>query len=553
MGWTEEFYTELAKPANAPHLIFTAGGWFSNTDGSWVTWAAGALPPNDSGVTAASSGPWWGSACTGDATGRRPDFKLDPLRVRLPEQRWDPVAGTCTGGSWVVEIEHPGDSNVAFLAAGTFAVLAMGFAGWTRQQYQRIAMGFILSVTWQNARLRVVVGDLLAICNGDRPHAPEAWGKRSVEQDLNGDYTAGDSTLDMGDTSAFDGYADKDGVYTLRCMPAYPEMTDIFVLTATGKTSTTFTGVSATGEWSTTAIDMTAGVGFIGSAFRVEGHPMNVIRNVLASTGDGTNGAHDIEPALVGYALPDELLDHDDIDDVWMAAVAPATGALQVDFLVARLGDLASFYPDTVNEGLRGIQITLAALGLWPVTRQGQITCRALQDLDDAPITSGITIGNRDICTCEIDWFQNEQAQEYRVWEVIMESATASMEEDATFLCKAQKISFDLSTVVRGNETAVADSLEVRVAPWFLQRAERLRLLVRGSVYARLCPGDVVEVTADATDQYRPIGSGRLPDTYAGVSALKFMVSTVRWLLPMPAVQLELIRVPAAGSEMPAY
>lgn len=548
MAWSSDFKAQIEKSANTPMLRFTASGFYSESATlTWVAWAAGDLPPGDTTITGISDGPWWGHARTRDTTNTLPTFYLDPTSVRMPEQRLDLVNMTCNGGSWSIEIEHPGDENLSFLAAGTFACLSMGFPGDTHDDFRRIAMGWISSITWSGARLRVVVNDLLSLLNGDRPHDPECLGKNAGKTTLDAAYTAGDTTISI-DTGIWDNYADKDGVYTLIGVPTSG---DVFVLRATGKTATTFTGVSAAGQYGTTAANLTTSE-FFKIGHRAEGNPMNVVRNMLVSTGAGTNGTYDVESELMGYAVPDALVDSSDTD-VWIPSIAPATGAFAADFLVARLTDDASFYPDTISEGLRGICQSLGPVGIWPVVRQGQVTCRALQDLDDSPITSALTITSYDVISLEVDWWAQDQPEEYQEYKITTESLTDSDAATAPkFGAKAQR--FDAAaSFIRGNETAVAESIVARCAPWFTQRVERVRLLLAGSKWAQLVPGDVVTVTLNATDQYGPLARGRTLGTYGGYEDRLAMVTAVRWNLPEPSVSLEVAFVPAADEEMPDY
>lgn len=555
MAWDATFRSKMTQSGATPIFRFTAGGFLSESDPvTWVTWAAGILPPKDATLAVIDTPTWWGTGRTRDTTFYRPDFRLDPLSIRLPEQRLDFQNFACSGGQWLIELEHPKDTNVAWLAAGAVASLSMGFPGDTHEDFRRVALGRISAVTWTGDRLRVVCDDLLAYLNGDRPHDGDPFGKRNTTSGLASSYTAGDSTISLNTTvpdSVWE--ADKDGIYTL---VGVPDGADPFVLTATGKTDTGFTGVSATGEYGTTAVDIPTGgsdsINIFRNAWRAEGNPMNVVRNLLVSTGEGTNGTYDVEPFLMGYGVPNALVDSDDID-VWLPAIAPDTGAFQVDFLVARLADDSSFYPDTLAEGLREILQRLGPCGVFAVARQGQLTCRALQDLNSgSPITTSVIIKRRHIIGLEIDWWPREQAQEFRKYTVTTEDGGASSySEDAVFAGQAQYYDVDAS-FIRGNQEAVRDSIVARVAPWITQRVERLRLLLAGNTWAQLCPGDVVTLQITEGDLAGSLAKGRTAATYLGYDGVLAMVTAIQWHLPRPCVSLEVCVLPPDAGEMPA-
>lgn len=320
------------------------------------------------------------------------------------------------------------------------------------------------------------------------------------------DYVVGDTTLTVSSTTGFERESGTGKNYLIKLTQG----SVTFYLLATGKTGTTFTGVSATGAVSTTAQNVTAGATVDSTAY-VYGHPLDIARKILVSTGTGTNGVFDTLPASWGLGVPDVLLDHIDIART-RAAVQPASGSWDM-----------SVYSDAPVTAPMGWMLEwLNPIAVWPTVRQGMITFRCAQipslarvyqppwPIDDRSLIAG---------GVESTWYMDSCPVEFYVTTVTDTGLGSTNTPDAAPKTVPAQESFSTELLfVFDNRSAIRSEVLGRTAYWPTRPPEYFRLTCAGLALWALAPGDLVTLTS-AQGLRRPSllgGSTELRD-YAGL------------------------------------
>lgn len=358
----------------------------------------------------------------------------------------------------------------------------------------------------------------------------------TVQEVLTLGYTVGDGTLTVADTTGFEFETGGTGAVVV------DGSSDPFILTYTGITATTLTGCSATGQFYTTAANEAAAT--LAHAALLKGHPVDILRRILVSTGAGTNGSWDDYPADWGLALPASYVDTTDMGD-WKTA----TDSSEVWNVLVE---------EAVPNPVQWIEGIWGRAGIFLVHCQGQITVRAAQDITASPTeTTGITLTDSTISAVE-GWsaFDSSQPWEYTTVNLVTGGDPRSLTQQEHFL-ETGSVVYSFQSILSGAGTVVSTSSDAaftkpsqetrdldlsrclwgtgyvggnetsRMAFWYLDVRESVTLFGRGLSWARFCPGDVVNVTTGLAFGYvESAGSG----TY---SAAKVMVTAgpdVDWL-----------------------
>ena len=369
-----------------------------------------------------------------------------------------------------------------------------------------------------------------------------------VEETLSIAYTVGDATLSMADVSNFERETGGTGAVLLDTGG------DPFLLTYTGTSGgTQLTGVSAAGQFYTTASN---GAGTVANVVLMQGHPVDILRRMFVSTGDGTNGTWDDYPASWGLALPESFVDVADMGD-WKTA----TDSTEVWNVIAE---------EVVTNPLQWIEGIWGRAGIFPVHAQGMLTVRAAQDIQGTPTeTTGITITDSQIAAVEA-WsaFDPSQPWEYTDVETVTGGDPRLLTQQELFL-ETGSVVYSFETILAGAATLAGVSAEAantrpsqelrqidlsrclwgpgyadgnettRMAPWYLDTREPLTLLGRGLAWARFAPGDVVNVTTSLAFGYvESSGAG----TYSSAQMMVVAGPDVDWL--GGTCRMRLVRLP---------
>ncbi|MFT5685316.1 MAG: hypothetical protein ACI8RZ_006267, partial [Myxococcota bacterium] len=295
----------------------------------------------------------------------------------------------------------------------------------------------------------------------------------------------------------------------------------------------------------------------------LQGHPADIFRRVLTSTGEavgtgtsGSGGDFDTLPESWGIdpsGVANDWLDHDDIE-AWRDEVIVTSNAANPDY------DWHIISETHQTNGGNWLFDHLDGSGLFVVQRQGDLTVRCLQDLDDNTDqvnglkTAGFTITDADILLTErgeIDgrWESRDSEQEFssRMVQVTTGSSEISRSlylNGANHMMPAvELVSYDQSAVYFdgvGDYQHSAGGDARRLACWHAQPREmlELRLSMRFAQYT-VC--DVGRLTTTAL-------YGRFAETENGYDDQLVMLLShrVRWLPPdgpRVEVRLAIVRV----------
>lgn len=431
-------------------------------------------------VTRADAGAAMTVACTGfgallaqrytSPTGRRGLFEDGTFETRLTAaystsdttitvadtSAW---AGFDTASVYYLRI-IPRDGSAAFYlrATGRTATTFTGATG---------------SAVWATTEVDSSVGSVVGVARGTQ---------------LGGNYTAGDATVTVDETSPWD-ILDNDSVYYLRI---FPSSGDPFVLRATGTTATTFTSVASSGRLGTTAVNATTN-DEVQLVRVVQGHPVECALKVLTSTGAGTNGAFDTLPSDWGLALSQSVVDL--TDSRYQRDLAlPASGSTLWEIEVAE-GTI-------INDAGAWISSWLAPFGALITGRQGRIYVRVLTQPGKASADGTIVaeFSDADIIAAEVELEDSTQAIEYGTVTYLAQTSAQSSTEDITTAPSVDRTEVDLSAYLFENLSAVLTEITQRIGQFWLRIPSRLTLELATLRAAQLCPGDLIRVSCTWLD-----------------------------------------------------
>lgn len=425
----------------------------------------------------------------------------------------------------------------AGVARGSAVELWAGFDTTDTADFERVFIGTLFDIQAERGRgartaFRIIARDgvsfLTSVSNGVSTVGSLFTTTYTIQEVLTLAYTVGDTTLTMLDTTGFERETGGTGAVVV------DGAGDPFILTYTGSTATTLTGCSVLGRFYTTAVNEAAATLY--HAALLQGHPCDIFRRLLVSTGAGTNGSWDDYPQDWGLALPADYVAVSDIGN-WKTA----TDSSEVWNLLIE---------EAVTNPLQWMEGIWGRAGMFAVHVQGDISIRAAQDITASPTeVTGITISDTTITAVE-GWSAFDPSQPWEntiveAWtggdpraltpqELFLQTgsvvygfqsvidgaaALSGASADAAFTRPSQETrAIDLSRCLWG-PGYVAGNERTRMAPWYLDVREPITLLGRGLSWARFCPGDVINLTTALAFGYvESAGSG----TY---SAAKVMVT----------------------------
>lgn len=391
---------------------------------------------------------------------------------------------------------------------GQLCEIRCGFPGMDPATWEPIAVGAIWQVSGTIQELRVECLDLLGAMRSRYTAVAE-------EQALFFD-VGGEVTTDM--TASFNfGTATTISVTSTTGFPSsgliqldHPNLTNgPFFVSYTGTTSTTFTGVSTTAKLGTTGQVMPSGT--VTSAAVITDHPIDIARQVLASTGAATNGTFDVLPESHGYAFADRHLDHID-SDKFRAFCTPSSGS----------GDWSVPVTEPQDNGYNWLQSWLQLGGYFLTMRQGRITVRGAQHLTVGTSTvaavngihqpSNITITDDDLdhgSYPQWDAWDSNHVVEYATYRVKTATNRSEVTETVTGLPAANRYLENLKDYVFDNETNQRSLQLHRLKQWRCRRPERLTIQWANPRLMQLAAGDPVRLNLNRV-------AGRLNTSSAG-------------------------------------
>ena len=463
VSWTPEFNAALERQRRAPTYLLEV---LEVTGAPGASWRIGS------------------HLGLGDVSG------LDPSSISWSGASLSPRTVSATLGGWTVDIVRDVEQLYAHATAGSIVALRQGFAGWTADEMEIIGLGQVTQISGQEPRVTVECRDILGAF---RSRLSTSYGLSQLFADLSSSTTAaagftpGDTQIVVASTAGFSRQTGGTGM--LLCTPASG---DPFYATYTGVGigPPRFTGIS-TGILGTSAVAL-AIADTVEEVAHVYGHPLDAARKILCSTGAGTNGTYDVLPSGWGLGVPDDLVDHADIDAWRDDVVVPASGNYT--------WSLVALEPQ--DDAIGWLSDILAPAGLFLVVRQGKITIRAIQDTEtaarveeDLAITDADVIGDAQGVESYQAWDpgHDPEIQYVRVVAATGLGAASSSTEDAATLPTANTDVISL-TAVWDNDTAIATEVLGRLEQSRRRRPELLRLRLARARLARAAVGDIVPI-----------------------------------------------------------
>jgi len=367
-------------------------------------------------------------------------------------------------------------------ARGQIVQLRVGFAGWSIDEFEVVFTGQVSQLSWAGGLWKLQVRDIVSALTS---RFTETLGEVGLFHDIEAAsttttalYTPGNTTLAVTATSAWN--ANASGGYVIRMTGGAAD----FYLTATGKTATTFTGVSATGQYSTTATAV-ASTSTVYDAALISAHPIEAVRQILCSTGAGTNGDADVLPESWGMDIDKGIVDKSDMAYFErISDIASAGGVFDI------LSDA-----EVVNP-LGWMAGWLAPAGYFLLQHQGQISCRAAKKPADTTRTPGwfhLTDGVIRAITSYQQW-DTSYAAEYCSVKAITPGGSTTTTEAINSKPAINLLELNLEHI-HADQVAWRAALLTRFADWHQRIPERLVIECAGFAAAQASAGDVIDLS----------------------------------------------------------
>ena len=461
-------------------------------------------------------------------------------------------AGRITPGSWnftqggfTVEVVGDISEILNLVQRGNLARLLMGFGDWDLSDYQPVAIGALQSIsgiypnyvfqfkdliTHLQTRHTATTNELalFAAIDGATTGVRVSTTIRALTS-----YTVGDTVLNLTDKTGFD-HGDKGAVIIDNGVD------DPFFLTFTGTATSPdrLTGVGTSNVHDTVRVASPTGSTVTLAAWVGE-HPCDFSRQILSSTGAGSNGAYDNLPKTWGLAVWDEWIDHDDINQI-KSVIGNKAGTDH---------NWSVIVEESQDNAIGWLAAVLAPAGIWLCMRQGQITMRAAQNPNELsanrynlPIISEIEITDRDIEEIEgwQGWHPDTPAEGfqsvvyYKYGHTTAGDSSVNLSDSTLVSLPAiEEMPHDLSDVIWQASNQPATDILYRCHMWELRIPEWIRLRCRGLRLAQLAVGDLVTLTTDRAQ-------GRMDHTIAGYAECVAMVSAIEIFWADGIVTIEL-------------
>jgi len=434
--------------------------------------------------------------------GGGPGWTIEPEdlgRVTMGGGSVTPTSWGAQVGSWSVEYSSSSPRNLLdMVRRGSIVALQAGFAGTDPTSWPYVALGVVRNITGLAPKMRIECVDLVAGL-ATRPEDTDGEALalfNDVPQATTtvGAHLSSATTLNVGSSTGFLMETGATGLL-------YVADTTPYYLRWSASTATTFT-VETAGALGTAKPASTPGGTVVRHVAYLRGHPMDIARKVLASTGTGANGTYDTLPAGWGYAIPDELIDHDDTD-THKAYVEHRTGGAGYEWEVTQgEGDEAGGSDDPVDNGLGWLGGLLQAAGLFLAMRQGSVTVRCARSPWDGQVNDfAADLGVDHVA--QVTGFSAYDPQVPLEYFGIRVQGPGSPGTDQTQDSSAATVGtlpaqrrkvYTLDHAYQ-NESQVIEEARLRLYYWPFVVPERLQVRCRGLLLARLAKGDLVKVT----------------------------------------------------------
>ena len=248
------------------------------------------------------------------------------------------------------------------------------------------------------------------------------------------------------------------------------------------------------------------------------GHPLDIARAMLVSTGGGGNGARDFYPETWGWGLPANMVAHADIE-----RHKSDTDVVSNDWVLRSR---------RVDSGLSLLQSWMGPAGFFLGQWQGRVTARAARNPLGAVSEAHIT--HADIVSID-SWsaWASEIQREYYSLRVDSEWDTGSNEAyyyEPRVKGLPAAVQAQITIPLWGNQQANTLAVAERIGPLYCRVPEHGVLTLRGFRHAGLAPGDVISITSDRMasregggyNVRKALVVGGGPDWFNGTTTLEF-------------------------------
>ncbi len=432
------------------------------------------------------------------APGAMSTYRVGEVRINgatLTPRTWE----TTTGGFTVEIVGNPTDALLA-LPRGTIVEVMLVINGYEG----RIAVGQVRTIRGTAPSVTIECLDLINALRSplDTTADPMFSGVTASTTTTAGAPT-GTGTYTVGSTTGFQRETGGFGAFLVT-----PTVGDPYYRIWNASTATTFTieDPSDASEMGTADTGASSGNDVEEVAY-LYGHPFDILRKVLVSTGAGTNGPWDLLPQDWSIGVQDSYVDTADIE-VAKAYVAVASGSYILQIPVTVDGAVE------ITDPIGWLEDITAPMGIWLAMRQGAITVRAAQsshatggvwyatdDLDWG-VTFTVTLAEV-VAVLDYDAWSPDHAHEY-VSTIVQTATTARTISDGrqASLPGGGSLTHDVSATVFSNPVVIETEMAARLFEADVRIPERLVLRLRGLRAAQLCVGDIIVLDlATGTDE----------------------------------------------------
>lgn len=468
MSWSSSFIAELNKPHSRRWYVSID----DRTNGYGDPWQAGSDP----------------FLCPDPSVGVR---NLQTQKQSLTPRTWE-----TTLGGFSFEVVGEMGKSLSALVRGALVYLYVGTEGMTPSQFERVAVGAIVDVEGRKGTRAI---ESLVVTVQDLPYALQCrqtadigahplFYQTSATAALTASEAVGSGTYDVDSTGSFN--RPTAGTYPYGYILVETDVGDAYYRRYSATTGTTFTIQDA----ATVGLVGTSDIGasstnVIREAWGLRGHPLDIVRQLLVSRGDGLGGPYDVYPAGWGFRISEHLVDIDDMSTFKASDIlAPSSGAYEWEIAGV----------DKVEDGWSWLSDLLTRGGFFLAMRQGSITCRPVQSPKGLRIHSGVNLDDNEIAeVLAYSAYDSRVSPEYYNIEVVTYTSGSFTDSSVTMstLPAGNTYTYDQSDRLFNNGTAIASVDLARLKFAVTTVPEVVRLRMAGLRCAQLTLGDIVTLS----------------------------------------------------------
>lgn len=466
-GWSDSFRASLADTSRRPRFRLERR---SLRDEPGTDWSVGTDPG------AGASGAY---------------LVLDRDSIRVAGQQLRPRGWSTSIGAFSVEVVSaaPGSSGamtemLARWTRGTTVALMVGFDGTPSTQFEQVALGQITNLQRAGVnRWTLTCRDIYAAMTQrltTTATQTALFSDVTAATTLSASYATGDTTLNVASSTGFQRETSGTGALLV-----IPSSGDPFILRWTASTATTFT-VVATNVGGTTRVAAASG-DRVEELARLAGHPIDILRKVISSTGTGAAGGYDTYPAYWGLGIAESNFADDDMYRWKNDVVVVASGSYSWELLEQ----------EEIPDAYAWMSALLSTAGLFFAIYQGQLTIRAGQESTAVSgaqnYLSWIEITDADIIEVESyeAWDAGHDVEYQSITVYAYATAVSSGTSDVNTLPCENLMEYDVGDRVFENTTEIVTEMRNRLDESAQRIPERLVLRCASLRLAELCIGDV--------------------------------------------------------------